>query len=90
MTSLTENRNPVNEQFQPGAAVTLKRPSPRTFSQAGRVVAAWDTGISHAGIVSRITSAAGQVFIRVTPDPLAGFGEFAFYPGELRIVQVAQ
>jgi hypothetical protein len=90
MNILPDFVSPVNEQFQPGAAVTLRRPAPRSFSQAGRVVAAWDTGISHAGTVARITSAAGQVFIRVTPDPDAGFGEFAFFPGELRIVQVAQ
>lgn len=90
MTSLSENRSSVNEQFAPGAPVFLRRPQPRQFSQAGRVVAAWDTGISAAGTVARVSQCAGQVFVRVTPDPLAGFGEFAFYPHELRISEVAQ
>lgn len=80
--------SPVNEQFSPGQLVTLKRPVPQQFSQAGHVVARWDTRISAAGTVARITSAAGQVFVRVTPDPIAGFGEFAFFPHELR--EVAQ
>ena len=90
MTSLSENRSSVNEQFQPGAPVFLRRPQPRQFSQAGRVVAAWDTGISAAGIVACITIAAGQMFVRVTPDPAAGFGEFAFFAHELRLVEVVQ
>ena len=83
MTSLTDNREFVNDFF-PGAAITLRRPQPRTFVQSGRIVAAWDTTVSAAGTVARLTSSAGQVFVRVTPDPAAGFGEFAFYPHELR------
>lgn len=89
MNILPDFVSPVNEQFQPGAAITLRRPQPRTFSQAGRLVAAWDTGISAAGTVARVTHTLGQQFVRVTPDPAAGFGEFAFYPHELR-VEVAQ
>ena len=83
MTSLTDNREFVNHEFTPGAAITLRRPSPRTFMQSGRLVASWDTTVSAAGTVARLTSSAGQVFVRVTPDPAAGFGEFAFFPQEL-------
>lgn len=78
----------VNEQFTPGSAVTLRRPAPRQFTQAGQIVARWDTNVSAGGTVARITSAAGQVFVRVTPDPAAGFGEFAFFPHELRTAGV--
>ena len=67
-----------------------ERPQPRQFVQAGRLVAAWDTGISAAGTVSRTAITADQFFVLVTPDPTAGFGEFAFYPHELRSVEVAQ
>ena len=86
---ISENRELVNHEFQPGAAVFLRRPQPRQFTQAGRLVAAWDTGISAAGTVSRTAITAEQFFVLVTPDPTAGFGEFAFYPHELR-AEVAQ
>ena len=89
MMILTENRETVNEQFTPGAAITLRRPQPRQFTQAGRLVAAWDTSISAAGTVSRTAFTAEQFFVLVTPDPTAGFGEFAFFAHELR-VEVAQ